>query len=273
MNVMFRRLALVAAVALLALPPGAPASAEDDLVRQLVNSCAGCRFPHDLRGRDLHGLHFVGADLRGVDLSRANLNGASFVGADLEDAKFDDADLRNVRFTGVRFRNTSFARAKTDGVVMEGVRLDARSIVGADYKQFLRGCTGCDLREMPLSYAEGRLRGAFINPPVIPAPVISRDVERALRDLQTHPIVIPSPIISADMERALRALRNAQQIRPLYVQPFTTRPDLEQRLRDVERELRDIQREMRNRTPGTPATPGTQAAPVPSPAPPVPRPS
>jgi Pentapeptide repeats (9 copies) len=268
---MFRRLALIAALALLVLPPGAPASAEDDLVRQLVNSCTGCRFPHDLRGRDLHGLHFVGADLRGVDLSRANLNGASFVGADLEDAKFDDADLRNARFTGVRFRNTSFARAKTDGIVMEGVRLDARSIVGADYKRFLRGCTGCDLREMPLSAAEGRLRGVFINPPTIPAPVISRDVERALRELQTHPIVIPSPLISAEMESALRSLRNAQGFRPLYVRPFTAvPPDLEQRLREVERQLRDIQREMRDRAPAVPATPVVPPAP---PAPPVPRPS
>lgn len=263
---MLRRLALLAALVLLVLPPGAPAGAEDDLVRQLVNACTGCRFPKDLHGRDLHGLHFVAADLRGVDFSRANLNGASFVGADLQDARFDDADLRNARFTGVRFRNTSFARAKTDGVVMEGVQLDAHSIVGADYKRFLRGCTGCDLREMPLSYAEGRLRGVFINPPPIPAPVISRDVERALRELQTHPIVIPSPLVSAEMQRALRALQNAQQIRPLYVQPFAARPDLEQRLRDVERELRDIQREMRDRAPGT-------AAPAPPAAPPSPRPA
>ena len=105
-------------------------------MRQLVNACTGCRFPHDLHGRDLHGLRFVGADLRDVDFSHANLSGAQFTGADLQNARFDDADLRNARFAGVRFGNTSFARANTAGIVMEGVRLDARSIVGADYRTF-----------------------------------------------------------------------------------------------------------------------------------------
>ncbi|HEY0393762.1 MAG TPA: pentapeptide repeat-containing protein [Candidatus Elarobacter sp.] len=180
---MFVRRLAPAALALALLVPAAPARAEDDLVRQLVNACVGCRFPKDLHGRDLHGLRFVGADLRGADFSRANLNGASFTGADLQDARFDDADLRNVRFTGVRFRNTSFARAKLDNIVMEGVQLDARAIVGADYTRFLRSCTGCDLSGMSMSRVERRLR----------------EVERTLRD---HP-----PAMSADVQRTLRELQ------------------------------------------------------------------
>jgi len=240
---MFRRLALIAAIALLVLPPGAPARAEDDLVRQLVNACTGCRFPKDLHGRDLHGLHFVGADLRGVDFSRANLSGAAFVGADLQDARFDDADLRNVRFTGVRFGNTSFARAKTDGIVMEGVRLDARSIVGADYKSFVRGCTGCDLREMSASSAERALRQLAIQPPVVPEALVSGEVARALRELQLHPPVIPSPVIPPDVERRLRALGD----RPVFVRPFTVQPDLERRMQDLERQMRELETRMRER--------------------------
>jgi Pentapeptide repeats (9 copies) len=241
---MLRRLALIAAIALLVLPPGAPARAEDDLVRQLVNSCMGCRFPKDLHGRDLHGLHFVGADLRGVDFSRANLNGASFVGADLQDARFDDADLRNVRFTGVRFGNTSFVRAKTDGITMEGVRLNARSIVGADYRTFVRGCTGCDLREMSASSAERALRELAIHPPVVPESLVSGEVARALRELQLHPPVVPvvpSPLIPPDVERRLRALGD----RPVLVRPFTVRPDLERRMQDLERQMRELETRMR----------------------------
>jgi len=182
---MFRHLAL-AGLALALILPAAPVSAEDDLVRQLVSACTGCRFPKDLHGRDLHGVHFVAADLRGVDLSRANLNGASFTGCDLTDARFDDADLRNARFTGVRFRNTSFARAKLDGIEMEGVQLDAHSIVGADDKQFVRGCVGCDLSEMRLSNAERRLRELAIHPPTIPPAALRR-----LREIEARGFYVP----------------------------------------------------------------------------------
>src|SRR5437660_892072 len=48
----FRSIAL-AALALALVLPAAPVAAEDDLVRQLVNACVGCRFPKDLRGREL----------------------------------------------------------------------------------------------------------------------------------------------------------------------------------------------------------------------------
>ena len=192
---MLRPLALaLCALTLTLAVPAAPAGAEDDLVRQLVNACLGCRFPHDLRGRDLHGLHFVGADLRDVDLSRANLNGAVFTGADLENARFDDADLRNTRFTGVRFANTSFARAKLDNITMEGVRLGPGAIVGADYATFLRRCTGCDLsgtvaapRRSRSFYAGDRWYGERYR--------AYADVERRLRDLALHPPTIPPQVL------------------------------------------------------------------------------
>src|SRR5947209_17972477 len=224
----FRSIAL-AALALALVLPAAPVAAEDDLVRQLVNACVGCRFPKDLRGRDLHGLSFVGADLRGVDLSRANLNGASFTGTDLRDARFDDADLRNVRFTGVRFGNTSMAHAKLDNITMEGVQLDGRSIVGADYRSFVRTCTGCDLRETKLSAAERALREVALHPPAIPP-----DVVRQLRDIERERRLHP-PAISADVERAMRnaerALRDVE--REMRLRPPIT-PELRQRLREIE---------------------------------------
>ena len=183
---MLRPLALaLCALTLTLAVPAAPAGAEDDLVRQLVNACLGCRFPHDLRGRDLHGLHFVGADLRDVDLSRANLNGAVFTGADLENARFDDADLRNTRFTGVRFANTSFARAKLDNITMEGVRLGPGAIVGADYAAFLHRCAACDLSGTA-GGVERRLRDLALHPPTIPPHVLRR-----LHELKLHPPPIP----------------------------------------------------------------------------------
>jgi hypothetical protein len=182
---------LLAALALTLAVPAVPAAAEDDLVRQLVNACVGCRFPKDLRGRDLHGLRFVGADLSGVDFSRANLNGATFTGSDLEDARFDDADLRNVRFR------------------MEGVRLDGRSIVGADFRTFLRGCTGCDLREMQLTRVERKLRELALRSPMIPL-----DIERRLRELSLHPPEIPRDIRRRLRELEQRGLREHPPVIP-----------------------------------------------------------
>ena len=123
---MIRPLALtLAAVALLLAVPAAPAAAQNDLARQLIDSCMGCRLPKDLHGRDLHGLRFTGTDLRDVDFSHANLSGAKFTGADLDGTRFDDADLRNVQFVGVRLRRTSFARANTAGVRFVGASVDA----------------------------------------------------------------------------------------------------------------------------------------------------
>jgi hypothetical protein len=190
----------VAALALVLAAPAAPVAAQDDLVRQLVDACVGCRFPKDLHGRDLHGLHFVAADLRDADFSHANLHGAQFVGADLAGARFDDADLRNASFVGVEFRGTSFARAKLDGVTMRGVRLGEGSIVGADYKRFLRE----GIPNMP--------RTAVMPP----------EVERSLRELERtmreHPPVIPREFIErtirdaqVDARAAERAARTAER--------------------------------------------------------------
>lgn len=191
---MFRHLALAALVAAVALPPAPAPAAQDDLVRQLIDQCVGCRFPKDLHGRDLHGLRFVGADLRDADFSHANLNGAQFTGSDLAGARFDDADLRNARFVGVEFRGTSFARAKVDGVTMRGVRLGPGSIVGADYKRFLRDCGGCDVADLP------------VMPP---------EFERSMRELEQtmreHPPVIPRDLIERSMRDAERSLRNAER--------------------------------------------------------------
>ena len=106
-----------------------------------------------------------------------------------------------MRFTGVRFRNTSFARAKLDGIEMEGVRLDARAIVGADYRTFLRGCTGCDLREMS----------------------VMRDVQRQLRilryrDFMVPPIGIP-PVPPIPAIPALPPIRSIPPVPPVQVTP------------------------------------------------------
>lgn len=210
---MFRPL-LVAALALVVASPPAPApAAQDELVRQLVNACVGCRFPKDLRGRDLHGLHFVAADLRDADFSRADLSGAEFTGADLAGARFDDADLRNARFVGVEFRGTSFARAKLDGVTMRGVQLGADSIVGADYHRFLRDCNGCDVADLP------RGRFAFPVMPALPrippTAAMPPEVARSLRDLERqlreHPPVVPRELIERSVRDAQRALRDAQR--------------------------------------------------------------
>jgi uncharacterized protein YjbI with pentapeptide repeats len=154
-----RRLALTVLVLALMLP-AAPAPAQDDITRQLINACVGCRLPKDLHGRDLHGLRFVGSDLRDVDFSHANLSGAEFTGADLDGTRFDDANLRSARFVGVRLRRTSFARANTEGVQFVGAEVSQGDVDGPAARVILRDCTGCSLKDLDLHDAD--LRGIRI---------------------------------------------------------------------------------------------------------------
>ncbi|MBV9407301.1 MAG: pentapeptide repeat-containing protein, partial [Candidatus Eremiobacteraeota bacterium] len=159
-----------------ALPPAPAPAAQDDLARQLIEQCVGCRFPKDMRGRDLHGVRFVGAELRDADFSRANLSGAQFIGSDLAGARFDDADLRNAHFVAVEFRGTSFARAKLDGVKMQGADFDGRGAVGR-YGPYGRSW-------YTYRYVDEAL--ANVQPAIDRA---MREVERQLRE---HPPVMPS---------------------------------------------------------------------------------
>ncbi|MBV8581891.1 MAG: pentapeptide repeat-containing protein [Candidatus Eremiobacteraeota bacterium] len=147
-------------LALLLAAPAAPVHAQDDLARQLINSCVGCRLPHDLHGRDLHGLRFVGSDLHDTDLSHANLRGAEFTGANLDGTRFDDADLRDARFVGVRLRHTSFARANVEGVRFVGASVSQGDLDGPLGRTILRDCTGCSFAGADLHDAD--LRGIKI---------------------------------------------------------------------------------------------------------------
>ena len=147
-------------LALLLAAPAAPVRAQDDLARQLIDSCVGCRLPHDLHGRDLHGLRFVGSDLRDTDLSHANLRGAEFTGANLDGTRFDDADLRDARFVGVRLRHTSFARANVEGIRFVGASVSQGDLDGPLGRTILRDCTGCSFAGADLHDAD--LRGIKI---------------------------------------------------------------------------------------------------------------
>jgi uncharacterized protein YjbI with pentapeptide repeats len=150
---------LISIVLALAVPAQA-AFAQDNLARQLIDACVGCTLPKDLHGRDLHGLHFVGTNLRDVNFTHANLSGAEFTGANLDGTRFDDADLRNARFVGVRLRNVSFARANTDGVSSVGASVSQSDVGGDAGRMILRDCTGCSFSELDLHGVD--LRGIKI---------------------------------------------------------------------------------------------------------------
>ncbi|HEY4439086.1 MAG TPA: pentapeptide repeat-containing protein [Candidatus Elarobacter sp.] len=81
----------------------------------MIDGCVGCRFPTDMHGRDLHGVRFVGSDLRGADFTRADLHDAHFVGSDLHGARFDDANLHGAEFVGANLRGASLARVDFHG--------------------------------------------------------------------------------------------------------------------------------------------------------------
>jgi len=156
----------LAVLAMLIAAPQAPALADDDLARALIGSCVGCRLPKDLHGRDLHGLRFVGSDLRDVDLSGANLRGARFTGADLDGTRFDGADLRDARFLGVRLRRTSFARANTEGITFVGASVSQGDLDGTAGRIIMHDCTGCSLEGLDIHDADlrsAKLVGANLN--------------------------------------------------------------------------------------------------------------
>src|ERR1700684_2620812 len=149
---MMRSITVAVCALALGIPTAAsPARAADDgVTRQLIDACVGCRLPKDLHGRDLHGLRFVGADLRDADLTRANLRAAEFTGANLDGTRFDDADLRDARFVGVRLRHTSFARAQMEGVRFVGASVSQDDVTGAAGRAILKDCTGCSLGGLDL---------------------------------------------------------------------------------------------------------------------------
>jgi hypothetical protein len=135
---------------------------------------------------------------------------------------------------------------------MRGVRLGAGSIIGADYKRFLRDCGGCDVADSgSMRY---RVPGMLVIPRIPRIPRIAAmppEVERSLREL----------------ERTMRE------------HPPAMSPEVERQLRDVERQLREhppmiprdlIERSMRWTQPAVPPLPTLPPlAPLP-PAPPAP---
>ena len=153
---MLRTLVTIA-FALMLLAPSSPGVAHDDVARRLIGACVGCKLPHDLHGLDLHGLRFVGDDLRDVDFSHANLQDAEFTGDDLDGTHFDQADLRNVRFVGVHLHAATFAGARTDGVRFVGVHLEREDMTPDVARMIMRDCTGCSLEGLDLHGAD--LRG------------------------------------------------------------------------------------------------------------------
>ncbi|GAA3714972.1 pentapeptide repeat-containing protein [Streptomyces tremellae] len=64
--------------------------------------------PRRLRGADLSGARFTGADLRGADLRGARLIAADLRGADLRGADLIGADLRGADLAGADLRDTLF---------------------------------------------------------------------------------------------------------------------------------------------------------------------
>jgi uncharacterized protein YjbI with pentapeptide repeats len=149
---MIRTLAalVTGALALSLIAFAAPAGAHDDIARRLLQSCVGCKLPKDLRGQDLHGIRFVGDDLRDVDFSHANLQDAEFTGDELDRTHFDQADLRNVRFVGVHMHAATFAGARTDGVRFVGISLDRDDVSPDVARLILHDCTGCSLEKIDL---------------------------------------------------------------------------------------------------------------------------
>ena len=107
------------------------AAAADELPRALIDGCVGCRLPHDLHGRDLHGVHVVGSDLRGADLRGADLHDAHFTGANLRDAHLDEANLRGAEFVGANLRGASLARVDLHGSRFIAANLRGATLTGA----------------------------------------------------------------------------------------------------------------------------------------------
>lgn len=98
---------------------------------------------------DLHGAHFIGADLRGAhlagaNLSRADVRGANFTDAELAKADFSGAfgqrsQLRRTGLRGANLREAQFHAAVLDDADLREADLTGAKLEGASF-------TGADLR-------------------------------------------------------------------------------------------------------------------------------
>jgi uncharacterized protein YjbI with pentapeptide repeats len=94
-----------------------------------------------LRGRNLEGVIFDGADLRKADLSYAGLQravldwaqleGADLVGAELQGASLDDAHLQGASLSGAHLQGASLDRAYLQGASLNGAHLQGASLAFA----------------------------------------------------------------------------------------------------------------------------------------------
>ena len=118
-------------------------SAAGTLAKKLTRKIAGVAKVRpgrdlDFRGKNLQGVRFRKADLRGADFTGANLQKANFTQAELEGAVFNDAhlqganfrraDLSEASFKNAHLQKTNFRRADLEGTNFQNANLNGARI-------------------------------------------------------------------------------------------------------------------------------------------------
>lgn len=85
-----------------------------------------------LRGRNLEGAIFDGADLRKADLFKTRLQGASLRQANLQRASLDQAELQGVLLNGANLQGASLDGANLQGASLNKTRLEFTSLLRAE---------------------------------------------------------------------------------------------------------------------------------------------
>lgn len=124
--------------------PGIPRSLTRKQVQDLLRRGRSLQ-DADLRGANLTGLDFAGADLRDAKLAEADLSGCNFRGADLRGASMWKANLRN----------TVFEKTRLEGADMDFAHLDGASFLGARLKKTILPIDRMNMAEVEESIKQG----------------------------------------------------------------------------------------------------------------------
>ncbi|MFZ5479684.1 MAG: pentapeptide repeat-containing protein [Myxococcota bacterium] len=109
----------------------------------------------DLRGCDLVGISFDGANLQRAKFAEANLSRCSFRGANLECASFFGANLKDASLEEANLEDADFDYANLDGVSLKGAKVKKaifplRRIPLDDIRESVRSGKRLHMEAMPL---------------------------------------------------------------------------------------------------------------------------
>jgi uncharacterized protein YjbI with pentapeptide repeats len=148
-----------------------PGFAIDDRLRLDTEGKASAALAISLRGRQLEGAIFVGADLRKADFTGAHLAHADFTLANLREATFacgsvfgmDDNDQKCAQLQGAVLQYAGLQGASISSARLQGAKLDSANLQGASFMDAQAQGASFDLAHLQgTSLFNAQLQGASL---------------------------------------------------------------------------------------------------------------